>query len=72
MKIVYIIGFTFLLSVIGCKQETRSAQSAPAESKTISDGSSTWTLGAATMNGTNVPLSNITVRVRAITNQAPK
>jgi hypothetical protein len=70
MKIAYIIGCTLLLFVLGCKHETRSAQSAPAGSKTISDGGYTWTLGAATMNGTNVPLSNITVR--AITNQAPK
>jgi len=62
MKIVSIIGCTLLLSVLGCKHENRSAQSAPAGSKTVSDGSFTWTLGAATMNGTNVPLSNITVR----------
>ena len=70
MKIAYIIGCTLLLSILGCKHETRSTQPASAGSKTISDGSSTWTLGAATMNGTNIPLSNITVR--AITNQAPK
>ena len=70
MKIVYLIGCTLLLLVSGCKRETPPAQSAPAESKKISDGNSTWTLGAATMNGTNVPLSNITVRVT--TNQTPK
>ena len=70
MKTVYIIGCTLLLSVFGCKRETGSTQSAPAEFKTISDGTSTWTLGATTINGTNVSLTNITVR--AITNQAPK
>jgi hypothetical protein len=70
MKIVYVIGCSLLLSVFGCKRETRSAQSAPAESKTISDGNSTWSLGAATMNGTNVPLSNI--KLRASTNQVSK
>ena len=70
MKIVYIIGCTLLFSVVGCKRETPPAQSAPAQSKTISDGTSTWTLGAATMNGTNIPLSNITVR--ATTNLPPK
>ncbi len=70
MKTVYILGCMLLLSGFGCKPEARPAQSAPPESKIISDGTSTWVLGAAIMNGTNVPLSNITVR--AITNQAPK
>jgi len=59
-----------LLSVLGCKHETRPAQSAPAGSKTVSDGNYSWTLGAATRNGTNVPLTNLTIR--AITNQTPK
>lgn len=70
MKIAYIIGCTLLLAVAGCKQETESAKSAPGGSKTISDGNATWTLGAATINGTNVPLSNITVR--SITNHTSK
>ncbi len=70
MKLVYIIGCTFFLSVIGCKREPAPAQSPPEQPKMVSDGSSTWTLGAVTMNGTNVPLSNI--NIRAITNQAPK
>jgi hypothetical protein len=68
MKIPYIIGCTLLLSVLGCKHDSRSAQSPPV--KTISDGGYTWYLGGAIMNGTNVPLTNLTVR--AITNQAPK
>jgi len=70
MKLACIMGCTLLLSGLGCTQQTRSARPAPAESKTISDGGHTWTLGAATIAGTNVPLTNITVR--AITNQAPK
>lgn len=69
MKFLYIIGGTLLL-LVGCKHESRSAQSAPAESKMVSDGTHTWFLGAATINGTNIPLSNITVR--ASTNQIPK
>ena len=68
MQIAYIIGCTFLLPVLGCKHQGRSAQSAPV--KTVSDGGYTWYLGGATINGTNVPLSNITIR--AITNQPPK
>ena len=71
MKVVYIIVCcALLLTALGCKHEPPSAQSAPAESKMVSDGSSTWFLGGATMNGTNLPLSNITVR--AVTNQAPR
>jgi hypothetical protein len=70
MNIVNFIGCIVLFSVLGCKDEARPTQSTPPKSKTISDGSHTWSLGAATMNGTNIPLSNITIRV--ITNQTPK
>jgi len=73
MKIAYILTCTLPLFVLGCKQKTPSAQPQPppqGQSKTVSDGSVTWTLGATTMNGTNVPLSNITVR--AVTNRMSK
>lgn len=70
MKIVLIIGCTLLLAAVGCKREARPAVPQPAGSKMVSDGQATWTLGAATINGTNVPLSNISVRV--ITNQTAK
>ena len=73
MKIAYILACTLPLFVLGCKKETQSAQPQPpppGQSKTVTDGNVTWTLGAATMNGTNVPLSNITVR--ATTNHMSK
>jgi hypothetical protein len=70
MKIAYMIGCILLLSVLGCKDQTPSVQSPPADSKKFSDGSSSWNLGTVTMNGTNVPWSNITVR--AMTNHPPK
>jgi len=47
------------------ERKSRSAQPEPppvGQSKTVSDGGFTWTLGAVTMNGTNVPLSNIAIR----------
>jgi hypothetical protein len=62
MKIPYVIGCTLLLSVLGCKQESPPAQPAPGVSQTVSNGGYTWTLGATTINGTNVPSSNVTVR----------
>ncbi len=61
MKMAYLIALTVSFLVLGCKRE-----GPPAESNTYSDGSNTWTLGAVTMNGTNVPLTNVTVR--AVTN----
>ena len=73
MKITYILACTLPLFVPGCKPETQTAQPQPPpaeQSKTVSDGGVTWTLGGATMNGTNVPLSNITVR--AVTNRMSK
>ncbi len=71
MKVVsLIIGCTVLLFTVGCRHEPLPAQSAPGETKAVSDGGSTWFLGGATMNGTNVPLSNISVR--AVTNQPSK
>lgn len=65
IRIAYILICTLPLFALGCKKDTRSTQPQTpprGESKTVSDGSVTWTLGAATMNGTNVALSNITVR----------
>jgi hypothetical protein len=67
MKIIRIVANTLPLLVLGCK----SAQAQPPPpSKTLSDGGYTWNIGAATMNGTNVPLGGI--KVRAITNEVPK
>ncbi len=65
MKIAYILTCTLPLVVLGCKKETPPAQTQPAppqQSKTVSDGNVTWRLGAVTMNGTNVPLSNVAIR----------
>jgi hypothetical protein len=73
MKISYILGCSLLLFVLGCKHGTQSDQTPPPppeQSKTITEGGVTWTLGAATINGTNVALSNITVR--ADTNRVSK
>jgi hypothetical protein len=66
MKIAHLIGCALAFVVLGCKHEPQSAPPQPA-AKTVSDGSHTWMLGATTMNGTNVPLSDI--QVRASTNQ---
>ncbi len=73
MKIASILACALPFLLLGCKREARSAQSPPpppAQSKTVSSGGVTWHLGAATMNGTNVGLSNISIR--AVTNQGAK
>jgi len=64
------LAFTLPFLVLGCKREAHSVPPAPAESKTASDGGTTWTLGAVAVNGTNVPLTNVTVRV--MTNKVSK
>ena len=69
MKMTHIFTLTLLFLVLGCKREVKSVQPPPTESKTFSDGSFTWHLGAMTQDGTNVPLSNVTIRVKAITNK---
>ncbi len=73
MKITYILTCTLPLLLLGCKRETQPVQSqtpAQPESKAVSDGTSTWQLGATTMNGTNIASSNITIR--ATTNRVAK
>ncbi len=67
MKIAYMLACALALLVAGCKKDTPSAPSQPpppGQSKTISDGSTTWRLGAVTINGTNISSSNITVGIR--------
>lgn len=65
MKMESLLACILLFPLLGCNREPRLVQPAPVEAKTYSDGSNTWRLGAAIMNGTNVPLTNITIRVRA-------
>jgi len=55
---------------LGCKQESKPAPPTAPETKTISDGNTTWALGATRLNGTNIALTNVTIR--AVTNQAPR
>jgi hypothetical protein len=71
MKITRIVAYTLLLLIVGCKHCNQPAESQPPpQSKTFSDGGYTWNIGAATMNGNNVPLSSI--KVRAMTNEVSK
>jgi uncharacterized lipoprotein YajG len=68
-----LFSIAIAMLVLGCSREPQVVESPsppPAESKAVSDGVATWQLGAATMNGTNIASSNITIR--AVTNRAVK
>jgi hypothetical protein len=67
MKMTHIFAITLPFLVLGCNREAPSVHPPPAESQTYSDGTNTWTLGAVTLDGTNVPLTNVTVG--AVTNE---
>jgi hypothetical protein len=74
MKITSIVAYTLPFLVLGCKREAQPVQSqppAPAQSTTLSNGGYAWTAGAVRMDGTNVPMSNITVRVIQSANTSP-
>lgn len=71
MKISYLILFAFALLILGCVRETKSSQASPGKSMTVSNGDFTWKLGTLMINGTNVPMSNITVQVVQETNGTP-
>jgi hypothetical protein len=67
MKMGSLLALALPLLVLGCKREPASAPASQGESKTYSDGGSTWKVGAVTMNGTNVALTNVSVH--ALTNK---
>jgi nitrous oxide reductase accessory protein NosL len=63
--IIGVMAATILLAGCG-KKSPVSSPTPPPDRKpvTLSDGSNTWYLGAMTINGTNVPATNITIRVK--------
>ena len=68
MKNAIIIGvMSATIVMVGCSKEpSDSSTTLPPGSKAVavSDGSSTWFLGATTINGTNVSATNVTIGVR--------
>ena len=62
MKMTYLLGFTLAFLMLGCKREAQPVQSPPTGFKTYADGTNTWQLGAVTVNGTNVLVTNVSVR----------
>jgi hypothetical protein len=68
MKIVIITAImSATIVMVGCSKEPSSRSTTPppdSNAVAVSDGSSTWFLGATTINGTNVPATNVTIRVR--------
>jgi len=68
MKNAIIIGvMAVTILMAGCGKKSPSSSTTPqAGSKPValSDGSNTWYLGAMTINGTNVPATNVTIGVR--------
>ncbi len=68
MKNAILIGvMAATILMAGCgKKSSSSSTTPPPGSKPValSDGSNTWYLGAVTINGTNVPATNVTIGVR--------
>jgi major membrane immunogen (membrane-anchored lipoprotein) len=68
MKNAIIIGvMAAIVLLAGCSKKSPSRSTAPPPgSKPVaySDGSHTWYLGAVTINGTNIPATNVTIRVK--------
>lgn len=68
MNNAIIVGFmaaTILMA--GCGKKSPSSSTLPppgSKPVAVSDGSNTWLLGAMTINGTNVPATNIMIRVK--------
>ena len=60
MKTTSIIACISLLLALGCKREAKSPS---AQFTTVSNAGFTFYMGPVTMNGTNVPMSNVTVKV---------
>lgn len=74
MKSAIIVGATSVaVIIVGCtKEPSSSSTTLPVgrEPVMISDGTNTWSLGATTINGTNVSATNVTVGIR--THEASK
>jgi nitrous oxide reductase accessory protein NosL len=68
MKDTIIIGvMAATIMMAGCGKKSASSSTAPppgSKPVALSDGSNTWYLGGMTINGTNVPATNITIRVK--------
>ena len=68
MKNAIIIGvMAATILMAGCGKKSPSISTTPppgSKPVALSDGSNTWYLGAMTINGTNVPATNITIRVK--------
>ncbi len=68
MKRATIIGVVSVsIVMVGCSKEPSSnSTTLPPNAKpvAVSDGSNTWNLGAATINGANVSATNVAVGVR--------
>jgi ABC-type uncharacterized transport system auxiliary subunit len=73
MKTKHILPIALPLLLMGCTHKTQPAQSQQpqTESMTVSNGGYTVKMGALIVNGTNVPMSNVTVRVIQMTNVLP-
>jgi hypothetical protein len=53
--------------MVGCGAKPSSSSTTPppgSKPVAISDGSNTWYVGGVTINGTNVPATNVTIRVK--------
>ncbi len=68
MKTAIVVGvMAATVLMVGCaKKALNGSVTAPSGSKpaAFSDGSNTWYLGGLTINGTNVPSTNVAIRVR--------
>ncbi len=68
MKATYAISCAALILVLGCKRE---AKSPAAQATKVTNGDFTFYVGSVAVNGSNVPMSNVTFRVVTDTNNLP-
>ncbi|HTR43282.1 MAG TPA: hypothetical protein VMH87_16850 [Pseudomonadales bacterium] len=67
MKMRYLmLLFAFLCFVPGCKPKAK-----PAAPTIFTSGNSTFAIGQVIVNGTNIPMSNVTITVIQDTNGSP-
>ena len=68
MKNTVIIGaMAATVLIVGCGKKSPGSSTTPPPGRkpvALSDGSNTWYLGGMTLDGTNVPATNVTIRVK--------
>jgi len=76
MKTLIVVLLVLAVLILGFLFIHNRASRGSANGTMFTNGGNTWTLGAVTINGTNVPMSNITVNaiqsVPPDTNNTPK